>query len=241
MTITDIQNKLYERLQDSGWGNKLKMFLLSKDFENILHTLYNDSQEGKRFTPVIKDLFRAFEECPYDKLKVVVIGQDPYPQAGVADGISFSCGHTKKEQPSLRHIFNEIERTVYSPKFPPGDNDPERDQYNPDLTRWSNQGILMLNTAMTCEVGNIGSHIDLWKPFTTYLLDYLASYNTGLLYVFLGKKSQVWHKMIPTNNYKFFATHPAAAAYNGGTWNSGDLFNQINKVLDKQYGEQIIW
>ena len=85
MTITDIQNKLYERLQDSGWGSKLKMFLLSKDFESILHTLYNDSQEGKRFTPVIKDLFRAFEECPYDKLKVVVIGQDPYPQAGVAD------------------------------------------------------------------------------------------------------------------------------------------------------------
>lgn len=241
MTITDIQNKLYERLQGSGWGGKLKMFLLSKDFENILHTLYNDSQEGKRFTPVIKDLFRAFEECSYDKLKVVVIGQDPYPQAGIADGISFSCSHTQKEQPSLRHIFNEIERTVYGPKFPPEDDDLERDQYNPDLTRWANQGVLMLNTAMTCEVGNIGSHIDLWKPFTTYLLDYLASYNTGLLYVFLGKKSQVWHKMIPTNNYKFFATHPAAAAYNGGKWNSGDLFNQINKVLEKQYGEKIIW
>lgn len=241
MTIKEIQQKLYERLKPSGWADKLKMFILSNEFEHILKTLYEDSQQGKRFTPVIKDLFKAFEECPYENLKVVVIGQDPYPQANVADGISFSCSHTLKEQPSLRFIFDEIERTVYDPSKPQDESVIKREDYNPDLKRWSNQGVLMLNTALTCEVNNIGSHIDLWKPFVTHLLDYLASYNSGILYVFLGKKSQVWHKMIPTNNYKFFAPHPAAAAYTGSKWNSGDLFNNINNVLNNVYGETIVW
>ena len=232
MTLKDIQLKLYDRLKDSGWSNKLKMFILSQDFLNILNTLYQDSQQGKRFTPVIKDLFRAFEECPYNDLKVVVIGQDPYPQAGVADGISFSCSHTQKVQPSLRYMFKEIERTVY----------PDGMTWDPDLKRWSNQGVLMLNTALTCEVGNIGSHIELWKPFTTFLLETLADYNTGLVYVFLGKKAQEWHKMVPTSNYKMFTTHPASAAYKkGGDWDSGNLFNQINVIMENLYGEKIVW
>ena len=146
MKIKEIQSKLYEKLKPSGWGDKLKLFLLSKDFEQILTHLYNESQDGRKFTPVLKDLFRAFEECPYNNLKIVIIGQDPYPQAGVADGISFSCSHTGKVQPSLRYIFKEIEETVY----------PDGMTWDPDLKRWSNQGILMLNTAMTCEIGNIG-------------------------------------------------------------------------------------
>ena len=232
MTLKDIQMKLYDRLKDSGWSDKLKMFLLSQEFLNILQVLYTNSQEGKRFTPVIKDMFRAFEECPYNELKVVIVGQDPYPQADVADGISFSCSHTGKVQPSLRYIFKEIENTVY----------PDGYRWDPDLKRWSNQGVLMLNTALTCEVNNIGSHIELWKPFITYLFEMLAEYNSGLIFVFLGKKAQEWHKMIPTTNYKFFTTHPASAAYQkGGDWDSGNLFNQINVVMEKMYGEKIIW
>ena len=132
--------------------------------------LYKLREDGKRFTPPLKQVFRAFEECPYDDLKVIFIGQDPYPQLGVADGISFSCGNTNKVQPSLRYIFEEIERTVYQ-EFP--------SYQDPDLTRWSKQGILMLNTALTVEVGKIGSHYDIWKPFTAYLLDWLNNYNTG--------------------------------------------------------------
>jgi uracil-DNA glycosylase len=232
MTIKEIQNKLYEKLKPSGWGDRLKMFLLSKDFENILTHLYDESQAGRRFTPVLKDLFRAFEECPYDKLRVVVIGQDPYPQAGVADGISFSCSHTGKVQPSLRYMFKEIEDTVY----------PDGMRWDPDLKRWSNQGILMLNTAMTCEIGNIGSHIKLWEPFAEYLFDTLDNNYTGLVYVFLGNKAKAWNKTIGSSNYKFFVPHPASAAYRKGSkWESGDLFNKVNDILDKNYGEKIIW
>jgi len=232
MTLKDIQTKLYERLKASGWGPKLKMFLLSAEFYSILEELHSQSQEGKRFTPIIKDMFRAFEECPETEFKVVIVGQDPYPQAGVADGISFSCSKTGKVQPSLRYIFKEIEDTVY----------PEGMTWDPDLKRWSNQGVLMLNTAMTCEISNIGSHIDLWKPFIEYLLTYLSDNYTGVVYVFLGNKAKEWHKYINKDNYKFFTTHPASAAYRKGShWDSGNLFNQINVVLDKMYGEKITW
>lgn len=231
--LTDIQKKLYEQLIPSGWADKLKSFILSKEFYNILDDLWDEMNSGNRFTPVIKDIFKAFTECPYKDLKVVIIGQDPYPQAGVADGISFSCSYTGKLQPSLRYIFNEIEDTVYQ-GYPT--------HQDPDLTRWSNQGILMLNTALTCRIGKIGSHIELWNPFITYLLDILGHYNSGLIYVFLGNKAKVWAKHIPSINYKFFAPHPAAAGYaKQKKWNSGDLFNNINKILKENNGEKIIW
>ena len=232
INLKDIQQKLYEGLKESGWGDKMKLFILSDDFYNILKKLLEESQDGKRFTPVLKQLFRAFQECPYDDLKVIIIGQDPYPQAGVADGISFSCSNTEKVQPSLRYIFKEIEDTVY----------PDGYEWNPDLKRWSNQGVLMLNTALTCEIGNIGSHVELWKPFIEDLFTMLNDCNNGLVYVFMGNHAKAWSKHINQNNYKFFTTHPASAAYRkGNKWDSGNVFNQVNTVLQDNYNTKIIW
>lgn len=231
--LKDIQQKLYEGLKESGWADRLKGFILSDDFYQILETLLRESQDGKRFTPVLKQLFRAFHECPYEDLKVIIIGQDPYPKAGVADGISFSCSNTDKEQPSLRYMFKEINETVYMEMGR---------ENNPDLTRWSNQGILMLNTALTCEVGNIGSHVELWKPFTTYLLDMLSSYNSGLVYVFLGNYAKAWAKSVNQNNFKIFTTHPASAAYRKGQrWDSNDMFNTVSKLVKDHYKYDIKW
>lgn len=234
MTLKDIQNKLYENLKPSGWGDKLKMFILSKEFYDILEKLYTDSRNDKKFTPIIKDLFRAFEECPYDKLKVVMVNQDPYFKIGVADGIAFSCSHTNKAEPNLEHILEEIEATVY-----PDQEDATDDV---DLKRWSNQGVLMLNTALTCEAGKVSSHVDLWKPFIAYLFDLLNTHNTGIVYVFLGQKAKEWHTSIQNLNYKFFTTHPASALYpKKNKWNSGDVFNQINKVLEREFNTPIKW
>lgn len=230
--LKDIQQKLYNNLKESGWDRILKGFVLSDDFHSILEELLAQSQADKRFTPVLKQLFRAFEECPYDDLKIIMVGQDPYPKAEVADGVSFSCSNTMKVQPSLRFMFKELEDTVY----------PDGYEWNPDLTRWSNQGILMLNTALTTTVGKIGSHVELWRPFMNYLLDVLGSHNNGLLYVFMGNKAKDWSKMVPKNNYKFFTTHPASAAYTGAqSWNSGNMFNQVNKVLKENYNTEIKW
>lgn len=99
----------------------------------------------------------------------------------------------------------------------------------------------MLNTALTTQAGKIGTHVDLWKPFIAFLLDMLAHYNSGIIYVFMGAKAKEWAKMVPANNYKMFTIHPAAAAYRGGQWDSGNVFNQINKILKENHNTEITW
>jgi len=232
MDIEQIKQKMFDKLEPNGWGKVFKSFIFSSEFEKILTKLWDLSNENSRFAPTLKQVFRAFEECPYDKLQVVIIGQDPYPQLGVADGISFSCSNTNKLQPSLKFILQEVDRTVYNNNVISEDL---------DLKRWSNQGILMLNTALTVEIGKIGSHYDIWKPFTAYLFDYLNNNNSGLIYVYMGKKAEEWSEVINDNNYKFNVKHPASAAYNGSKWDSNDIFNKISKVVKENNGNNIIW
>lgn len=129
-------------------------------------------------------------------------------------------------------MFKEIEDTVY----------PEGYTWDPDLKRWSNQGILMINTAFTTELGQIGVHYKAWQPFVAYLLDILVFTNPGLIYVFLGNKAKDWADSIPDNNHKFFASHPASAAHNNDEkWNSGDLFNKVSACSEKQFNQKIVW
>tara|TARA_R110002020_G_scaffold431389_1_gene641388 strand:+ start:2007 stop:2729 length:723 start_codon:yes stop_codon:yes gene_type:complete len=236
INIADIKQKMFDKLKPSGWDKVFKHYIFSNEFIDSLLKLYKFAGEGKRFTPPLKNIFRAFEECPYDELKVVIIGQDPYPQFGVADGIAFSCSNNDKPQPSLKYIFDELERQYAA--FRTNDL-----LYDPlDLKRWSNQGILMLNTALTCEIGKIGSHYDIWKTFTAYLLDHLNTNHTGLIYVFMGKKAEDWSDLINDKyNYKFTVNHPASAAYRGGKWDSKNLFVEINKLLNKNHNLKIIW
>lgn len=232
VNLEEIKIKLYEKLKASGWGDKLRTFILSSDFDKILQTLLKEAQEGQRFTPPLKQVFNAFEECPYDKLKVVILGQDPYPQQGVADGIAFSCSNTSKVQPSLRYMFKELEATVY----------PEGFTWDPNLTRWSNQGILMLNTALTTGIGTVGRHYILWQPFLAFLFDILTFQNPGLVYVFMGAKAKDWGESVPENNYKIFTTHPAFAAHtNNDKWDCQDMFNKVSQLVEKNYKEKIIW
>ena len=227
MDLQEIKQKMFEKLEPSGWSRVFKSFIFSSDFDEIITKLWDMNQKDIRFTPTLKQVFRAFEECPYDKLDVVFVGQDPYPQLGVADGIAFSCSNTNKLQPSLRFIFEEINRTVYN------GHEGVKDV---DLTKWANQGVLLLNTALTTEVGKIGCHYDIWKPFTAYLFDWLNNYNPGLVYVYMGKKAEDWSEMVSdTNNIKFVVKHPASAAYTGSKWNSDNLFLKI------QTYKQINW
>ena len=233
----ELQQKLYERLKPSGWAGVLKGFILGDDFIKILDKLVDESQDNKHFTPKIKQLFRAFEECPYNELKVIIIGQDPYPalQDGinVADGLAFSCSNTNQLQPPLKFMLEEVQDQIY----PQG-----MTNWDPDLKRWSNQGVLLLNTALTTTIGKTGSHYILWQPFIVYVLDYLAWNNPGLIYAFLGKKAQEFSDGMPNNCWKFMASHPAAAAYNKQEkWNSEDLFKKISEQLHKNNNLKITW
>lgn len=227
--MVNIQEKkeyFYSKLENTGWSF-IKDYVESPSFDNVLVKLIKQVEQGNRFTPKYKDLFNAFIKCPYDKLKVVFIGQDPYPQLNVADGIAFSCSKTNKEQPSLKFIFDELQK-----QYPQASR-------NPDLSRWSNQGVLMLNVALTVQVGKIGSHYAIWSDFTNYVLHNLAKRN-DLIIVLLGKKAEEYQLLFKDSNI-IKASHPASAAYRGGLWDSNLLFKTINNILTQQEKELIRW
>ena len=229
INLEDIKLKLIERLRTSSWADKLKGFLQSSDFDKILAELYRLREDGKRFTPPLKQVFRAFEECPYDKLKVIMIGQDPYPYINVADGLAFSCSMTDKVQPSLKNIFAAIDSIMY----------PQQTiEHNPNLTRWANQGILLLNSALTCQVDKIGSHYNVWKEFIAYTMDILNYTDSGLIFVLMGKQAQELESMIGEHHHIIKVSHPASAAYTKTVWDCNDMFNKINKIINGQNGPE---
>lgn len=228
INIVEIRKSFKKKINISGWNKILDPIIDSLEFETAVYKLKKYVEADQRFTPKLKDIFNAFVYCPYDDLKVIILGQDPYPQLGVADGISFSCSKTMKEQPSLRYIFDHLET-----KF---------DDYNrdPDLKRWSKQGVLMLNTAFTVEIGKVGSHYDVWKPITQMILSAINKDKSDIAVGLLGKKAQEW-QLYTNNQYILKATHPASAAYKNGKWNSCDIFELINNHLIKNKVDTIIW
>lgn len=157
----------------------------------------------------------------------------PYPQLGVADGIAFSCSNTGVLQPSLRYMFNEINKTIYGGTTLCTDV---------DLRRWSNQGVLMLNTSLTTQVEKIGQHYDIWKGFVSYLFDYLDHNKKDLVYLYMGKKAQEWADFVGDNNHKIFTSHPASAAYNKQKeWNSDNAFLKAQYAVAERTGFIISW
>lgn len=223
INLQDIKEKLFQKLKSAGWGPATVNFVMSSDFDKILESLLNDSRDGRKWTPQIKNIFRGFEECPYDKLKVVILGQDPYPTVGIADGIAFSCSITGKIEKSLRYMFESIERTTG-----------KEISKDPDLKHWSNQGVLLLNSALTTVLNKPGSHQLLWQGFTTALIDYLVWNKQDIVFCFLGKRAQEFADLIPDNFYKINVSHPASAAYAGAAeWDCNDMWNKINNYLEK--------
>lgn len=235
INLEEIKTKLIDKLQASGWASKLRGFIQTSDFDKILQKLYDDRQEGNRFTPPLRHVFSAFEKCPVRDLKIIMIGQDPYPYINVADGMAFSCSITGKPQPSLRFMFEEINRTIY--------DDMKRD-HNPDLTRWAEQGVLLLNTALTCQIDKVGSHYSIWKDFIAYTIDMLNFTDSGLIFILLGAKAQELEALIGPNHYILKASHPASAAHNQTyIWDSKGVFSEANKIIERNNGKEycITW
>lgn len=233
LNIEEIKEKVMQKLEPSGWARVLKSFIYSKDFEDIILALAKQTKDGKRFTPTLKNIFRAFEECPYNELKVVIVGQDPYPGLNQADGIAFSLKDADVMQPSLEYILKAINKTVYNGV---------KASVDKDLTRWANQGVLLLNTALTTNIGKIGQHYLIWRPFIAYVFDWLTWNNNGLVYIYMGKRAEEWSDCVNDNNYKFYVSHPASAGYNNlPEWDSKNVFVQTKNILKKNYNFDIEW
>jgi uracil-DNA glycosylase len=119
-------------------------------------------------------------------------------------------------------------------------------ELNPDLAEWSRQGILMLNTSLTTEVGKIGKHFAIWDPFVKYLIDMLNSYSVNakkpIVWVLLGKKAQELEELLDDSQIVLKASHPASAAYaREKQWDCNDVFNKVNTELDALGSTKILW
>ena len=222
--INLLRDNLNNKLKDSGWDRMLSPYVNGLSFDYIMNKLRDSVEQGLRFTPKFKDVFNGFYECPYDNLKVVLVGQDPYPQLGSAAGLEFSCRPTNKKAKTLKYLLKAL----------------EDEDGSVDLRRWSNQGVLLINTAFTCEVNKIGSHYGIWKSFTEHVFENINRHNPDTIFILMGKKAEAWQTLLP--NCKIIkCSHPASAAYRGGEWDCNDVFNKTNTMLIKQDKTCINW
>lgn len=184
--------------------------------------------------PKKEDVFKAFTLCSLRDCKVVFLGQDPYPQKGVATGVLFGNSlDTEELSPSLQIIKEAVIDYTKPHNYPI--------EFDNSLESWAKQGILMINSALTVEVNKIGSHTAMWRPFISNLLETLSNYQLGIVYVLFGQQAQTFKPYInPSGNYILKENHPAYYARTG-TRMSSDIFKEVNRCLKKQYNEEIVW
>ena len=173
----------------------------------------------KSIMPEYKNIFRAFALCNYNNLKVVMLSQDPYPQKGVATGIAFGC--EKEIQPSLEILKNTCINLYVPHNLITFDN---------TLESWCKQGVLMLNSSLTVEVGKPLSHTDIWIKFTTKLITSLGLNKQNLVYVFMGSFANEYAKLVDEkNNLVIKVKHPAY--YVRTNKDMPNFFKEIDKYL----------
>lgn len=194
--------------------------------------------QGKRICPLLKNVFSCFRYCPFNDLRVVILGYDPYPDIinnqPVATGIAFANSKETIEDnysPSLKVIKESINHYL---------NSWENINFDPSLESWEKQGVLMLNTTLSCLMRNTGSHSLLWRPFIRSLLESLSSYKTGLVYVLLGTSAQSFKDYIKQDfNYIIECKHPAYYARIHSLM--PNIWEDINNILIGLNGYGIKW
>jgi uracil-DNA glycosylase len=196
----------------------LKEFLVE---EKAAHTVY----------PPGKFIFNAFQLAPFDRVRVVLLGQDPYHGPGQAHGLCFSVPEGIAPPPSLVNIFKEIERDMGIPAPTHG-----------NLTRWAKQGVLLLNATLTVRANQPGSHQRRgWETFTDAVIRKLSEKRVGLIFLLWGKFAQEKESLVDTNrHYVLKAAHPSPfSAYNG--FFGCRHFSKTNEILKKHGLDEIDW
>ena len=218
---------------DEYFGDWMKVI----DRTELSNVMAKVGQEYKKkpLCPVQSDVFKAFELCSLKDLKVVMLGQDPYPQKEVATGILF--GNNKGiSNENLSPSLKVIKEAAINFEVP--HNCIIFDQ---TLESWARQGILMLNSALTVEMNKVGSHTMLWRPFIAKLLKSLSEYNTAIIYVLFGRQAQSFKPYINDKlNHVIEIEHPAYFARNG-TKMSHQLFIDISNEVKELYGIPLKW
>jgi uracil DNA glycosylase len=229
--------ELFKDQFHESWHVKMQPFIESEACDDIYKYLKSESKRGKKIAPLSSNVYRCFKETSLNDLKVVMIGMCPYHTfkdgSPVADGLLMGCSNTGKLQPSLEKFYEGVEKELFG-----GLN--LKYEKLADVSYLAKQGVLMFNAALTTEMNKAGSHIDIWEPFTKYVLEEIVT-PAGVPTMFLGKDASRYEKYTSPFAWNFVLSHPASAAYKQSDWDTEGKFGMVNKVLKENNNYQIMW
>ena len=216
---------------DSSWKKELENTFIEPYFLELVSFI---KEEYSSYTcyPSGKNIFAALDNCPLNKLKVVIIGQDPYHGRGQAHGYCFSVPKGVNPPPSLINIFRELEKDL-NIAIPD----------NGDLTRWSNQGVLLLNSTLTVRENLAGSHQNRgWEIFTDKVIETISSNKANIVFLLWGSYAKNKSKLIDENKHLILTSgHPSPLSANRGYWFGNKHFSKTNTYLKSKGLDEILW
>ncbi|UTC24667.1 uracil-DNA glycosylase [Candidatus Comchoanobacter bicostacola] len=216
-------------------NNDWKAFLESAQnqayFKQILQTIAQEKENGMRIYPPENQRFQALESTPIHETKVVILGQDPYHQAGQAHGLAFSVTNHTAPPPSLRNILKEMQDDIGLSPI----------SQSPDLTRVAKQGVLLLNTTLSVRHGEPGSHAKIgWEKLTDQIIEVLNSQCEHLVFILWGNHARKKSRLIRKNHLIIESAHPSPLSAHRGFFGSKP-FSRTNDWLSKHGKEPIDW
>lgn len=213
-----------EKLNKSNW-NFLSSYIKTNDFDNILNKLYELRKENKRFTPPVKEMLQCFYDCNYKNLKIIILGDSPFSKINYSNGIAFDCSKSNDIELDLKIMLDEVfkKNNIKIPK-----------KHNTSLKKWSDQGILLLNSSLSIEIDKQKGHYNIWNDFIVYILDYLNYNNENLIFLLLGDKAKEYEDLLDSEkHYIFTLKHPNETTLKEG-WDTKDTFQKINTLLNNK-------
>ncbi len=216
---------------EAGWRQVLASEFDQPRMQQLREFLRSEKRKGKVIYPPGPEIFNAFNSTPFDRVKVVILGQDPYHGPDQAHGLCFSVRPGVKLPPSLGNIFKEIERDLGHP--PPNHG---------CLQHWAEQGVLLLNATLTVEQGQAGSHQNRgWEEFTDAAIDRLNRQRDDLVFLLWGSYAQKKGRIINPNRHLVLqAPHPSPLSAHRGFIGCGH-FSRTNEYLIEKGREPIDW
>ena len=204
---------------------------MQKDYYQELQAFVQKRRSEVRVFPEEKNVFNALELTPFESVKVVILGQDPYHGFGQAHGLSFSVQKGIPLPPSLRNIYKELQEDIGGELPTEG-----------DLSHWAKQGVLLLNTVLTVEEGNANSHKGMgWERLTNRLIESLNELKHPVIFILWGKPAQDKEKLITNPSHVILkAPHPSPLSAYRGFFGSKP-FSRVNDILIQQGKTPICW
>ena len=216
---------------NSSWLKELSSEFEKPYFQKLL-AFITEEYASKKCFPIESEIFAAFNHCPFDKVKVVIIGQDPYHGFGQANGLCFSVNDGVSFPPSLINIFKEIQADLDIP-IPIWGN----------LERWADQDILLLNATLTVRENEAGSHQKKgWETFTDAVIQKLSEEKENVVFLLWGGFAQKKGAKIDRNKHYVLETgHPSPLSANRGFWFGNKHFSKTNAYLKSVGKQEIDW